>query len=42
MPVVMGSLGMMKKGIDKFINKIPGSPGLYEMQKNCFVKKLFI
>ena len=29
----MGALGMVKKGTDKHINKIPGNPQLYETQK---------
>ena len=33
MPVIVGALGMIKKGTDKHINKIAGSPSLYEIQK---------
>ena len=32
-PVVIGALGMIKKGTDKHLEKIPGSPNLDEMQK---------
>ena len=34
-PVIVGALGIIKKGTDKHINKIPDSPGLYKIQKNC-------
>ena len=33
MPVIVGALSMIKKGIDKYINKIPGSTSPYEIQK---------
>ena len=32
-PVVIGALGMIKKGTEKHLEKIPGSPNLAEMQK---------
>ena len=32
MPEIMGALGIIKKGTGKHINKIPGSPSLYEIQ----------
>ena len=32
-PVVIGALGMIKKGTEKYLEKIPGSPSLGEMQK---------
>ena len=32
-PVVIGALGLIKKGMDKFIERIPGSVNLYEVQK---------
>ena len=32
-PVVIGALGMIKKGIQNFIDQIPGNPSLQEMQK---------
>ena len=32
-PVVIGTLGMTKKGTQNFINQIPGKPSLQEMQK---------
>ena len=33
MPVIVGALGMSKKGTDKHINKIVGSHSWYEIQK---------
>ena len=33
-PVVIGGLSMIKKGTEKHLEKIPGSPNLAEMQKN--------
>ena len=35
-PVIVGALGIIQKGIYKHINKIPGSVILYEMQKIAF------
>ena len=32
-PVVVGGLGFIKKGIQKFIDEIPGKPSPQEMQK---------
>ena len=32
-PVIVEVLGMIKKGSDKHINKIPDSSSLYEIQK---------
>ena len=32
-PVVVGTLGMIKKGTGKHLEQIPGSPKLAEMQK---------
>ena len=32
-PVVVGALGIIKKGIQKFIDEIPGKPSPQEMQK---------
>ena len=32
-PVVIGALGMIKKGIQNFIDQIPAKPSLQEMQK---------
>ena len=32
-PVVVGSLGMVKKGIQNHLNTIPGEPNLQEIQK---------
>ena len=33
-PVILIALGIIKKETNKHINKIPGSPSLYEIQKN--------
>ena len=33
MPVIVRVLSISKKGIDKHINKISGSPSLYEIQR---------
>ena len=32
-PVVIGALGMIKKGTQNFIDQIPGKPSLQEIQK---------
>ena len=32
-PVVIGALGMIKKGTQNIIDQIPGKPSLQEMQK---------
>ena len=32
-PVVIGALGMIKKGTQSYLDKIPGKPSLYEIQK---------
>ena len=32
-PVVIGALGIIKKGTEKHLEKIPGSSNLAEMQK---------
>ena len=32
-PVVVGALGLIRKGTNDFIEKIPGSPSLSEVQK---------
>ena len=34
-PVVIGALGLVKKGLDRYINKIPGKIDIGELQKNC-------
>ena len=31
-PFVLGTLGIIKKGTEKYLEKIPGSPNLAEMQ----------
>ena len=33
-PLVVGALGMIKKWIDKHVDKIPGNPNLYEILNN--------
>ena len=33
MPVIMGALGMIKKGTNKHINKILGCPSQYETKE---------
>ena len=35
MTVIVGVLDMIKKGTNKHIEKIPGSPSLYEILKNA-------
>ena len=32
-PVVIGALGMIKKGTQNFLDQVPGKPSLQEMQK---------
>ena len=32
-PVIVGALGMIKKGIQKYVNEIPGNLSLAEIQK---------
>ena len=32
-PVVVGSLGLIKKGTNQFLEKSPGNPCLFEVQK---------
>ena len=32
-PVVVGALGLIKKGTNAFIERIPGSPSFQEVQK---------
>ena len=41
-PVIVGALGIIKKGIDKHINKVPGNLRLYEIQKKLHFAELFI
>ena len=33
-PVVFGALGLIQKGLDRYISKIPGKINIREMQKN--------
>ena len=37
-PVVIEALGMIKKGTEKHLEQIPGSPNLAEMQKIALYK----
>lgn len=37
-PVVIGALGLGKKGLNKFTNKIPGKINIHEQE--CTIKKL--
>ena len=37
-PVIVTALDMIKEETDKLINKMPGSPSCYEMQKNCTLR----
>ena len=32
-PVIIGALGLVKKGMEKYINKIPGNISIQETQK---------
>ena len=32
-PVVIGMLGIIKKGLEKYIDRIPGTTGISELQK---------
>ena len=36
LPVIVGALGMIKKGTNKHMNKIPGSPSQYVIQNIAF------
>ena len=36
-PVVIGALGVVKKGIEKHIDKIPGKINIKELQKNALL-----
>ena len=33
-PVIVGALGTIKKGAQKYVNEIPGNLSLAEIQKN--------
>ena len=33
MPVVIGALGVIKKGLEKYVDKIPGTVSIHELQK---------
>ena len=35
-PVIVGALGVIRKGANDFVNKIPGKPSLQELQKIVF------
>ena len=41
-PVVIGTLGMIKKGTQNFTDQIPGKPSLQEMQKIVLVRTAHI
>ena len=41
-PVVIGALGMIKKGAEKHLEKIPGSINLAEMQKKVLTGTVHI
>ena len=32
-PVVIGALGVIKKGLEKYVDRIPGTTGIRELQK---------
>ena len=36
-PVVVGALGLLKKGIDRYIDTIPGNINIYEVQKTALL-----
>ena len=38
MPIIVGAQGMIKKKPDKHIDKIPGSPIQYKIQKKYFLQ----
>ena len=38
MPVIVGALGIIKKGTNKYINKIPSNPSRYEIEKNYILQ----
>ena len=40
--VVIGTLGMIKKGTEKNLEKIPGSPNLAKMQKIALIGTAYI
>ena len=42
MAVIVGALGMIKKGTDKHINNIPVSPNLYEIQKITLFRTAYL
>ena len=42
MAVIVGALGMIKKGTDKHINNIPVSPSLYEIQKIALFRTAYL
>ena len=41
-PIIVGALGIIKKGTDKYINKIAGSPKQYEIQKKLLFAELLV
>ena len=32
-PVIIGALGLIKKGVDTYLDRIPGVPNIHEIQK---------
>ena len=32
-PVVIGALGVIKKGLEKYVDRIPGTTGISKLQK---------
>ena len=41
MPVIVGALGIIKKGAGKYMNKITNNLSLYEIQKMNIARLLF-
>ena len=39
-PVIVRTLGKIKKGTDENMKKIPGSPNHYEIEKNSFIRNI--
>ena len=41
-PVIVGALGMIKKGTQKYVNEIPGNLSLAEIQKIMLNSTVYI
>ena len=41
-PIVIGTLGMIKKGTEKHLEQIPGSPNLAEMQNTALTDSIHV